>query len=931
VGTKLLLLALLPVCCLAVVVVVSAVSDYWQAHRLSVYRSQIRLSFTFAALAVDIDHERRAAALVSVDPGHASEELLAGYEHATTQGFAQALAQARRVPAPVDVVGALGAARRQRQALVLQLAGGALAPAQAITGYSVIAQNLLGVAGSLGGAAPSSEAARSAAAYGALLEAIEASSRERIYVATQLAPRDRQPPASDPWDGLQSAELSTFRENASGPLVGELDAVLFSPAGVAVQQFREELAAGPVRAVHNMHLERWLALAGDRIDGLRAVAGAAVRRLDAVVTSELDSAEATALRNLALLLCFLALVTALALALRRSIAGPLREVSAAARGLARGDIATHVQYTSRDEIGDVAAAFRDVHASAERLVEEIQASNRAVGENQLDHRSDPGGLEGVWSQVLAGVNDTMASFAQLQAQRHHAEREVARIFELSLDLLCVIGFDGCFRRVNPAFERTLGYPQAALLARPAFETAHPDDVQRLREVWPELMHGRETARVEVRHLCVDGSLRWLQWSARAAPEEGLVYATARDVTDSRRAAEEQAALRRMATLVAQGAAPETVFDAVAEEVAKVLPGIDLARIGRYLPDRSVEFVGGWSGFGPADWVGRTARLGGHNVASAVFETGQPARVDHLEDDGAPLTAIALSSGARSSAGVPIEIEGQVWGLMIVGSVQQQGLPLGIELDLAGFTELVATAIANTQAREELAASRARLVTSADETRRRIVRDLHDATQQRLVHTIVTLKLARNKQEADQGPARELVKEALDQAEQANRELRELSHGILPSVLSRGGLAAGVADLTARLRVPVEVKVTRERLAGQLEATAYFLIAEALTNVVKHSGAQRARVEAKIVAGTLELEVRDDGSGGADPEGSGLRGLSDRVLALGGRMRVESPQGQGTRLIATVPIPNRMGPRPPAPWNAVPERGTGHTRGRLTPG
>ena len=180
-------------------------------------------------------------------------------------------------------------------------------------------------------------------------------------------------------------------------------------------------------------------------------------------------------------------VTVLALALRRSITRPLRDVSAAARGLAHGDIAARVDYSSRDEIGDVAGAFREVHGTAARLVDEIRAKNRAVRENRLEHRADVSGLEGVWSQLLAGMNDTMAAFGELQGRRQHAELETERIFEMSLDLLCVIGFDGHFKRVNPAFERTLGYSREALLSRPEFDFAHPDDL----ESWRQILSGAE--------------------------------------------------------------------------------------------------------------------------------------------------------------------------------------------------------------------------------------------------------------------------------------------------------------------------------------------------------------------------------------------------------------------------------------------------------
>ena len=441
------------------------------------------------------------------------------------------------VAAPIDVVGGLDAVRRQRQSLVLRLDAGSLGPEQAIAGYSVIMQNVLALAAALDGGAPSPTSARAAAAYGPILQTIESASRERVFVATLLAPRGPRPqPTASPWPALESAELNTFRQNAAGPLVSELDAVLFSPAGIAVQRFREELAAKPAAAIRGTSLQHWLAISGARIDALRGVAAAAGRSLVAVVSDELDSARTAAVRDVALSLGVLVVVTALALTLRRSITRPLREVSVAARGLARGEITTRVDYSTRDEIGDVAAAFRDVHATADRLVDEIDAKNRAVRENRLEHRADVAGLDGVWSQLLAGMNDTMAAFGELQERREHAERETAQIFEMSLDLLCVIGFDAYFKRVNPAFERTLGYSGETLLSRPGFDFAHPDDRERSMEIFSALRRGEQVEQVENRFVCSDGSVLWLQWRARAdaAKRSGCQLTTvARDVTESR--------------------------------------------------------------------------------------------------------------------------------------------------------------------------------------------------------------------------------------------------------------------------------------------------------------------------------------------------------------------------------------------------------------
>jgi signal transduction histidine kinase len=201
----------------------------------------------------------------------------------------------------------------------------------------------------------------------------------------------------------------------------------------------------------------------------------------------------------------------------------------------------------------------------------------------------------------------------------------------------------------------------------------------------------------------------------------------------------------------------------------------------------------------------------------------------------------------------------------------------------------------------LAASRARIVAATDEERRRVVRDLHDGAQQRLVQTIVTLKLAQSEAQNDGESADALVVEALDHAERANAELRELAHGILPGALTRGGLRVGVDALVSRMRMPVELAVHGERLPPEIEASAYFVIAEALTNVVKHSLAERAGVKAWVEDSVLHLEIRDDGVGGARPDGAGLVGLQDRVAALGGRLRVESPPEGGTRIAATLPL------------------------------
>jgi signal transduction histidine kinase len=380
-----------------------------------------------------------------------------------------------------------------------------------------------------------------------------------------------------------------------------------------------------------------------------------------------------------------------------------------------------------------------------------------------------------------------------------------------------------------------------------------------------------------------------------------------------RLADEQAALRRVATLVARGTSPEELFAAVVDEVGRVFP-VELVALGRYEPDATMTTVATSGQVSDRFAVGGRRTLGGENVSTLVAKTGRSARVD---DDDVRTTAAAGTAACgrrvRAAIGTPIVVEGRLWGVITASSRPEQPLPADTEARLASFTELVATAIANAEARTELAASRARIVAAADDERRRVVRDLHDGAQQRLVHTVITLKLARRAllHHQDRGPA--LVSEALEQAEQATAELRELAHGILPAVLTKGGLRAGVDALALRMTMPVDNGVSVGRLPPSVEATAYFVIAEALTNVSKHAHAGRASVVARVQDATLSVRVRDDGIGGALPGGSGLLGLADRLTVLDGSLRVESPTDGGTLVAADIPLtPSRRPRRRPQP-------------------
>ena len=371
-----------------------------------------------------------------------------------------------------------------------------------------------------------------------------------------------------------------------------------------------------------------------------------------------------------------------------------------------------------------------------------------------------------------------------------------------------------------------------------------------------------------------------------------------------RLADEQAALRRVATLVAREAPPAEVFAAVAEELGRLLD-VAATRLVRYEQDETTTIVSSWGRLADEAPVGTRMPLGGHNVISLVARTGRPARIDGYAEATGPIAGYGRRLNARGAVGGPIVVAGRCWGAMIVSSRETEPMPAGTEAWIEEFAELVATAIANVQARTDLAASRARVVAAADEERRRVVRDLHDGAQQRLVHTVITMKLARRALEHGDGTASALVTEAIEHAQQATAEVRELAHGILPAVLTRGGLRAGVEALASRMPVPVESDVSVNRLPAGVEATAYFVVAEALTNVAKHARANGATVRAWVEDCTLRVRVRDDGVGGARLDGSGLLGLTDRLAALGGRLQVESPADGGTLVAADIPLPDEL--------------------------
>jgi signal transduction histidine kinase len=377
-----------------------------------------------------------------------------------------------------------------------------------------------------------------------------------------------------------------------------------------------------------------------------------------------------------------------------------------------------------------------------------------------------------------------------------------------------------------------------------------------------------------------------------------------------RLAEEQAALRRVATLVARGAAPEEVFAAVAEEVGQLFLA-DLASMARYESDGTFIIVASAGNRFP---VGSRWPLRGKTLTTIVFETGRPARFDSYADVTGTLADDAREAGLRSAVATPITAEGRLWGVIGVGSSLEQPLPADTEARLASFTELVATAIANAESRAALAASRARIVAAADETRRRIERDLHDGTQQQLVSLMLELRAVQAAVPAGLGELGDELARIAGGLTGVFDRVREISHGIHPAILSERGLQPALKALGRRSAVPVKLDLRAgRRLPGPVEVAAYYAVSEALANAAKHAQASVVHVELDAPGTIVRLAVRDDGIGGADPaRGSGLVGLSDRIEALGGTLHVTSPPGAGTTLLIEIPVKGQDNPETPGP-------------------
>ena len=508
--------------------------------------------------------------------------------------------------------------------------------------------------------------------------------------------------------------------------------------------------------------------------------------------------------------------------------------------------------------------------------------------------------------------------------RESDERKSA-ILNAAFDAIVTMDAAGLVVEVNQATERMFGYAASDMVGRelaeliipPPLREPHRRGVERYVATGESHMVGHP---VELPAMRADGSEFPVEIAISRPRLAGppLFTGFLRDVTERRRdeqalrsLLEQQAALRRVATEVASGADQERVFAVVTEEVGRLLAAATCNMV-RFEPGGRALVVGAWSTGGvQAVPVGTLVLLDGPTVAGLIHRSGRPERVDRYEGVPGTMAERLRDLGFRSAVGAPIELVGRLWGAVVISTVEDEPFPAGSEQRVAGFAELVALALANAEAREQLAASRARIVAAGDDERRRLERNLHDGAQQRLVALSLMLRTAGARLADGDPEAPALLGRANAELAEALAELRELARGIHPSILTDRGLVPALEMLAGRAGVPVELSATLDgRLPGPVEAAAYYIVAEALTNASKHARASRVRVGVRRADGSVLVEVADDGVGGADQRGgSGVRGLGDRVEALGGRLELHSPAGAGTTVSARIPLAGpACGPR-----------------------
>jgi PAS domain S-box-containing protein len=508
--------------------------------------------------------------------------------------------------------------------------------------------------------------------------------------------------------------------------------------------------------------------------------------------------------------------------------------------------------------------------------------------------------------VSAAAGFALANERSIETLQRMEQRNRALLGAIP-DLMFRVTRDGTTLDVQGDDAAALVLPAEEQIGRNARDVLPPEVADAILACIERALETGEMSSVEY-ELEMDGEARVFE--SRMVPSgANEVVTIVRDFTEQRRAeaeqrrlAEEQAALRRVATLVAGDAPPEHVFQTVTEEVCRAL-GIREAVLERYEDESTAVIVGryGSSLAGSFD-VGTVIELEEGLAATEVLRTGGPVLVDYTGLPG-PIAGRVRAIGFRSSVAVPIKVAGASWGALVASLRADESLPTETERRLAGFASLVALAVASAQAREELEASRLRIVEAGDAERRRLERNLHDGAQQRLVALAVGLRMAIEKVRTGPDQAKELLEVAAEELSEALTELRELAQGIHPAVLTERGLEPALEVLAARTPMPVALDLRlRERLPEPVETAAYYVVSEALANVVKHARAEAAAVRVLRSDGSALVEVEDDGEGGARLDGgSGLRGLLDRVETLDGWLEIESRRGRGTLVRAALPL------------------------------
>ena len=519
-------------------------------------------------------------------------------------------------------------------------------------------------------------------------------------------------------------------------------------------------------------------------------------------------------------------------------------------------------------------------------------------------------LDGVVSAArLALENERLHAELRAQLDALARERDFTRlVVNTAPSFFCVLDGDGSIVRFNRTLQEATGIADdERARGRPFWDVfTLPGESEAVRGVIALTAATGRGSQHQDRLLAADGTRRTVSWVTAPIPDErgqfAYVLVCGLDVTERTWHDNVQGSLRRVATLVASGTGEAELMAAVTSEIGRLFEG-QSANLLR-LDGNGFLIVGAWSRGEALTWEpGTLFPVVGDTASGRAIKSLRPERVDS-PDELADVVARELwaKHGTYAAVAAPVIVDRALWGVISVSRVTTERYPPEAEDRLGDFAALVAQAIANAAAQAEVRASRARLVATADAERKKLERNLHDGAQQRLVSISISLRLAQAKLQSAPADAGVLIGGAAEELALALDELRELARGIHPAVLTDRGLAPALGALADRAPLPVTIESRLDgRLPSAVEAAAYYVVAESLTNVAKYAGARSASVRIERLNGNAVVEVSDDGVGGADPTlGSGLRGLADRVEALNGRLGVESEPGVGTRVWAEIP-------------------------------